>query len=128
MSRQNIVSIVSIAVVVLLSTTLDARQGGEPSLTGAWSFTVESSAGVGMPTVTFKQDGHSLTGHYSSTMFGEAELKGTVNGASVEFTVQASYQGQAMPLKFSGVVEGKDSMKGKSSSDLGESTFVAKRK
>jgi hypothetical protein len=44
------------------------------NVTGKWLFQVDTSAGSGTPTVTLKQDDETLTGHYSSTNLGEAEL------------------------------------------------------
>ncbi len=60
---------------------------------GRWLFAVETSAGSGMPTVTLKQDGEKLTGHYSSQQLGEADLTGTVKGHAVSFAFGADVQG-----------------------------------
>ena len=49
------------------------------NVTGTWVFQVETSAGAGSPTMTFKQEGEALTGKYSGQL-GEADLKGTVKG------------------------------------------------
>lgn len=79
--------------------------------------------------VTFKQDGEKLTGHYSSSVLGEAELAGTIKGAAIEFTVAASVQGNAVSVTFAGTVDDANSMKGKVSfAGLGEGTFTGKRK
>ena len=49
------------------------------NVTGAWLFDVQTSAGSGTPTMTFKQDGEKLTGQYSGQL-GEAPLTGTRQG------------------------------------------------
>ena len=49
------------------------------NVTGTWAFSVTTGQGSGNPTMTFKQDGEKLTGHYSGT-FGEADFTGTVKG------------------------------------------------
>ena len=98
------------------------------NVTGKWIFTVETSAGGGMPTVTLKQDGEKLTGHYSSQTFGEVDLTGTVTGTAITFMFGADVQGTHLDVTYSGTVETKDSMKGKVNlGGLGEGTFTAKK-
>jgi hypothetical protein len=98
------------------------------NVTGKWIFTVETSAGGGMPTVTLKQDGEKLTGHYSSQNFGEVDLSGTVKGTAINFMFGADVQGTHLDVTYSGTIEGKDSMKGKVNlGGVGEGTFTARR-
>jgi hypothetical protein len=104
-------------------------QAEKVDVTGTWAFTVLSDAGTGTPTVTFKQDGEKLTGHYSSMLVGEADLKGAVKGQAIEFTVTADLGGMPIEFKFIGTIENKDSMKGKlDTGGLGDATFTGKRK
>jgi hypothetical protein len=106
-----------------------AAQTEKVDVTGTWAFTVLSDAGTGTPTVTLKQDGEKLTGHYSSMLVGEADLTGTVKGQAIEFTVRADVQGMPIEFKFTGTIESKDSMKGKlDTGGLGDATFTGKRK
>src|SRR5262249_8782524 len=98
------------------------------NVTGKWIFTVGTSAGSGMPTVTLKQDGEKLTGHYSSQNFGEVDLTGTVKGTAITFMFGADVQGTHLDVTYSGTVENKDSMKGKVNlGGVGEGTFTAKK-
>lgn len=104
-------------------------QAGESKIdvTGTWSFQVETGAGSGTPTMTFKQEGEKLSGHYSGQL-GEAPLAGTLKGNAIEFSIDVSVQGTDVHIVYSGTVE-KDSMKGKVKlGDLGEGTFTAKKK
>jgi hypothetical protein len=104
-------------------------QSANVDVTGVWIFTVESAAGTSTPTVTFKQQGEKLTGHYSSQLLGDAELAGTVKGQTIDFVISADVQGTKVELKYSGTVESKDSMKGKlSAGEFGDGTFTGKRK
>jgi len=103
-------------------------QGSKVDVTGKWAFTVQTDAGTGTPTVTLKQDGEKLTGHYSSQVLGEADLTGSVKGQAITFTFNADVQGNAVTVTYDGSVEGKDSMKG--TIDIGgmaQGTFTAKR-
>ncbi len=104
-------------------------QGGESKVdvTGTWSFQVETDAGTGTPTMTFKQEGEKLSGHYSGQL-GEAPLAGTIKGAAIEFAIDVSVQGNDLHIVYAGTVE-KDSMKGKVKlADFGEGSFTAKKK
>ena len=115
-----------LAAVMLVGTTVAAQQ--KVDVTGKWAFTVETGAGSGNPTVTLKQDGEKLTGHYSSTALGEAEVKGTVIGQKITLLVNVEVQGTALAVTYSGTVEGPTSMKG--TVDLGgqaNGTFTGKR-
>ncbi len=120
----------TIAVAMLaLTAVVFAGQASKVDVTGKWTFTVQTDAGTGTPTVTLKQDGEKLSGHYSSETLGEADLTGTVKGADVKFSFSANLQGQAVPVSYSGTVDGKDSMKGTLDIAGGMATgsFTAKR-
>ena len=105
----------------------DQRGDSKTDVSGTWSFQVETGAGSGTPTMTFKQEGEKLSGHYSGQL-GEAPLAGTVKGNAIEFTIDVSVQGTEFHIVYSGTVE-KDSMKGTVKlGDLGEGTFTAKKK
>ena len=118
----------TVLLVVVAAAAAFGAQSPKVDVTGAWTFTVQSDAGTSMPNVTFKQAGEKLTGHYSSMLVGEAELTGTIKGETIEFTVRGEVQGFALELKYSGTLDGKDSMKGKLSTEgLGGGSFTAKR-
>jgi len=105
-----------------------APQAGGTNVTGEWSVTVETSAGSGNPSFTFKQEGEKLTGMYKG-QFGESPLTGTVKGSDINFSIKISAQGQDLTIVYTGKVESKDSMKGKVVlGELGEGTFTGKRK
>ena len=117
------------AVLTLMAVTSIVLTAQAPvNVTGKWLFAVETSAGGGTPTVTLKQEGEKLTGHYSSMQLGEAELTGSVKGAAITFSFGADVQGTHLDVTYSGTIDGKDSMKGKVNlGGLGEGTFTAKR-
>jgi len=123
------------AVTITLSFTvvcgpwaaLAAQKNAKIDVTGKWVFTVETNAGSGTPTFTFKQDGEKLTGHYSGQL-GEAELTGTVKGDAISFAFSADVQGNKIDATYAGTVESNDSMKGTVKLvGLGEGTFTGKR-
>jgi len=96
-------------------------------VTGRWTFTVDTSAGSGMPTITLKQDAEKLTGHYSGQL-GEADLAGTVKGQDIVFKFEVDVGGQKLVNTYTGTIEGKDALKGTVDiAGLANGTFTAKR-
>lgn len=105
-----------------------APQAGGINVTGDWNVSVETSAGSGNPSFTFKQDGENLTGTYKGQL-GEGPLTGTVKGSDIKFTIKLNAQGQDLTIVYTGTIESKDSMKGKVMlGELGEGTWTGKRK
>jgi hypothetical protein len=118
---------VRLAAAILFLSSLAVAQSGGANLTGAWTFTVETSAGAGMPTITLKQDGQNLTGHYSGQL-GEADLAGTVKGQDVTFKFDVDAQGMKLTCTYTGTIENKVALKGTVDiAGLAEGTFTAKR-
>jgi hypothetical protein len=115
------------AAAFFVAAATFAGQASKVDVTGKWAFNVETSAGSGTPTITLKQDGEKLTGHYSGQL-GEADLTGTVKGQDVTFKFTVDLQGNNLECTYTGTAEGKDGMKGKVSiSGLGDGTFTAKK-
>src|SRR5438094_4014716 len=100
-------------VVVICSLAVAFAQAGQAKtdISGTWMFDVQTDAGAGAPTMTFKQDGEKLTGHYTGT-FGEADLTGTVKGNAITFSFSADFQGTALTSTYKGTIENATSMKG----------------
>jgi len=96
-------------------------------ISGKWSFNVETSAGSGAPTFTFKQTGEKLTGTYNGT-FGTAELTGTVKGDAIEFSFEASVGDQKGKVVYKGKIEAPGKMKGEVDyAGLGNGTWTGTR-
>ena len=118
----------AVAVLVLSFASMAGAGQAKIDLTGMWVFTVVTSAGAGTPTVTLKQDGEKLTGHYSSATLGEADLTGTVKGNDMTFAFGVDVQGLHIDVTYAGTIENKDSMKGTAKlGAIGDGTFTAKR-
>jgi hypothetical protein len=116
-----------VLAAIVITSSAGAGQA-KVDLTGKWTFTVMTSAGGGTPTVTLKQDGEKLTGHYSSQQLGEADLTGTVKGNAITFMFDTDVQGIHIEVTYTGTIENKDSMQGKVNlAGVGDGTFTAKR-
>jgi hypothetical protein len=110
------------------ATVSTTSTGDKTDISGAWAFQVETSAGAGSPTFTFKQDGEKITGQYKGA-FGAAPLTGTVKGNKVDFAFKVEAQGQQMTISYTGTVEKDGSMKGTAElGEVGSATWTAKRK
>jgi hypothetical protein len=117
-----------VAALVLSAGSTNGTGQVKIDVTGTWLFTVETTLGNGTPTVTLKQDGEKLAGHYSSTQLGEADLTGTVKENLVTFGFGVDVQGVHLDVTYSGTIENQDSMKGTLKlGGLGEGTFTARR-
>jgi len=118
-----------LAALVLAATGAVVMAQAKVDVSGTWIFDVTTDAATGTPTVTLKQDGEKLSGHYSSSNLGEADLTGTVKGQNIAFTFVANVQGNALDVSYTGTIESKDAMKGTLSiTAIGNGTFTAKRK
>jgi hypothetical protein len=107
--------------LVCVALTLAAQD--KVDVTGAWVFQVETSAGSGSPSFTFKQEGEKLTGKYSGQL-GNADISGTVKGNQIEF----SFTVDVGKVTYTGTIEG-GTMKGKVElGDQASGTWTAKRK
>jgi hypothetical protein len=96
-------------------------------ITGVWDTIIESPEGTFNVTTTFKQEGEKVTGTQASQAAGEVAVEGTLTGADLKFGITIDWDGQAMPIAFTGKVEG-DSISG--SCDFGgmaSGTWSAKR-
>jgi hypothetical protein len=123
------VSLAAAAVLFVLAGSLAVRAQEKIDISGAWVFDVTTDAGTGTPTVTFKQDGEKLTGHYSSMTLGEADLTGTLKGMDLTFSFTADLQGTPAPVTYKGTAQSKDAMKGTLDiAGLAQGTFTAKCK
>ena len=124
----------SVALILLTALILPspglaggARQDKPADVAGTWAITVEIAGNTGSPTVTLKQDGETLTGTYSSQVFGEQKVTGTIKGNAITFGFTGTMEGNTVTVTYTGTVEA-TTMKGKVTiGDLGEGTFTAKK-
>ena len=113
--------------VMALTVAAGAYAQEKVDLTGAWLLDVNTGAGSGSPTFTFKQTGEKLEGTYEGA-FGKANVTGKVDGNKATWSFTADAQGTQVTITYAGTVE-KDTMKGTVTlGELGEGTFTGKRK
>jgi hypothetical protein len=118
------------ALLAMTLFAIPAYAQGEKKIdvTGKWLLSVTSELGTGTPTVTLKQSGDSLTGHYSSATFGEADFKGTFKDQKLTFSIKVDAGGNALTVTYSGQMDGENAMKGSVDfGGMGAGTFTGKR-
>ena len=119
-------TVVPLAPVEPVAVVLEQEKPQDVS--GTWDLTVDFGQGTGNPSVTFKQDGEKLTGTYSSQVFGEQKVTGTLKGSAITFSFTGAIEGNSLVVTYTGTVE-KDTMKGKVTlGDAAEGTFTGKKK
>ena len=96
-------------------------------LSGTWSLEVTTPNGIGRPTLVLKQTGEKLAGQYSST-YGEYNVTGTITGNEFTFTVPMAVEGNTVSIIYTGTADAA-TMKGTVTlGEMGEGTFVGKKK
>src|SRR5262245_27128333 len=120
------VKIIVVAAATLLAGVASLAAQGKIDVTGKWALEVMTQAGgTTMPSLTLKQEGEKLTGHYTSEALGEADVTGTIKGQQIDFGFNVEVQGFALQVRYTGTVDG-NTMKGKISlGELGDGTFTA---
>jgi hypothetical protein len=118
----------TLLAITLFAIPAYAQGEKKVDITGKWLFSVTSQLGTGTPTVTFKQSGDSLSGHYSSATFGEVDFKGTFKDQKLTFSMKVDAGGNAITVTYSGQMDGENAMKGTVDfGGMGEGTFTGKR-
>jgi hypothetical protein len=123
------VALMIVAAVVPPAQNLSAlaSQDRPADVAGTWAITVQITGTIGTPTLTLKQDGETLSGTYTSQVFGDQNVTGTIKGTAITFGFTATVEGNPVKVTYSGTVE-KDAMQGKVSfGDLADGTFKAKK-
>jgi len=96
-------------------------------VSGKWVFQVQTDAGGGSPTFTFKQAGEKLTGTYSG-QFGNADVNGTVKGDEIQFSLDIDAGGQKATIVYKGKIQADGKMSGSVElAGFGSGTWVGEK-
>jgi hypothetical protein len=93
--------------MLLTLTLLSALHAASPadSLAGAWKFTNDVQGVSWSEVCTFKQTGSTMGGSCVGDSGEPSAITGEVKGDSVTFQHGSEYQGQAITIIFSGLIE-----------------------
>ena len=119
-----------LSTIAILSAGAAQASAQTANVAGAWAMEVTTEAGgTTTPSMTLVQNGTALTGHYTSTTLGEADITGTVEGSRVTISFTADLQGQAAPVMYVATVDASGVMTGTIdiAGGLATGTFTARR-
>ena len=116
-------------LVLLLALT--ARIAAAQGAVGTWSTQFDTQIGQQKYVFVFKQDGAALSatakaemsGQPRDVVFNDVKLKGD----TVTFTENFQFQGNAVPISYTGVVAGNEIKFVRKVGDFATENFVAKR-
>lgn len=99
--------------IILLSALILAPLTAFADATGTWTATFDTQVGEQKYTFVFNVDGMTLTGTAKSSVAGaenpEVELQdGKVDGDTITFVENLSYQGQALAINYTGTMTSDD--------------------
>jgi len=102
-------------------------------VSGTWTAEFDSQIGVQKYVYTFKVEGEKLTGQAAAERMGQkeapVELKdGTVKGDQIAFTEPLNFQGQEVPISYTGTIAGDEIKFTRKVGDFATEELVAKRK
>jgi hypothetical protein len=119
---------VALVVVVAIAASELVSTQSKIDVSGVWTFDIQTSQATGTPTITFKQDGETLTGTYEGE-YGPADISGTLKGQSLRFSYDLQAQGRSVDVVHVGTIDG-NTMKGNISILGGQvsGTYTATRK
>ena len=101
MSNNKIIS--ALILTFALSVSVQAAD-----ITGAWSATFDTQIGQQNYTYDFKVDGTTLTGTITTPNGAATLADGKVEGTTVMFTENLSYQGQPLKITYKGEIVSND--------------------
>jgi hypothetical protein len=111
-----------VAVLALVATAYAA------DVDGTWTATFNTQIGEQHYTYTLKADGEKLTGTAKNDM-GERPIEdGVIKGNDISFTENLDFQGQKLPIKYTGKLNGDEIKFTRQVGTFATEEFVAKRK
>jgi hypothetical protein len=109
----------SIGLLTLLGLLALSSLALAQSVAGEWNAEMETPGQSAVAKVIFKQEGEKLTGTVKRAS-GDAPLQGTLKGKEVKFSYSINYNGNAVTISISGLLEG-DMIKG--TADIADGAF-----
>lgn len=98
------------ALVLAMGMASKAAAQSPANVAGTWQLSMEGRRGTMTQTLTLQQDGGKIKGSLKNPR-GESEVRGTVEGNKIHFTVKRQTPRGEMTIEYSGAVDG-NSMKG----------------
>jgi hypothetical protein len=116
---------------LVLLLVLAARVASAQGATGTWSTQFDTQIGPQKYAFVFKQDGAAISGTAKAELSGQSrdvvfkDVK--LTGDTLTFTENFEFQGNAVPITYTGVVAGNEIRFTRKVADFATENFVAKR-
>jgi opacity protein-like surface antigen len=96
-------------------------------VTGQWTATFDTQIGEQHYTYTFKVDGEKLTGTAKNDRGTTEITNGTIKGDEISFEEDLDFNGQTLPITYTGKVSGDEIKLHRKVGTFAEEDLVAKR-
>ena len=116
----------NIVVLTMLATGL-ALTAWAADVTGQWTATFNTQIGEQHYTYTFKVDGEKLTGTAKNDRGATDITNGTIKADRISFDESLDFNGQTIPIKYTGTVSGDTIKLHRKVGDFAEEDLVANR-
>ncbi len=98
--------LVLVAVLIIIGVPTYAAGSAQTTVGGVWEILLDTQTGETLWTATFEQDGGTLSGEVDIGDRMILPLKGTIEGAAIEFEFIVPDLDGDMPINLSGEVDG----------------------
>lgn len=117
-------ALVLLAVLALFTASVAAAD-----VTGRWTAVFDTEVGEQQYTFEFAVKGTQLTGTAKGNLLGESQLEdGTVDGDSIAFVENASFEGMALRVTYTGTIVSDDEIRfTRNVGDFATEQLVARR-
>ncbi|MDK1021439.1 MAG: hypothetical protein QGD90_07365 [Candidatus Hydrogenedentes bacterium] len=124
-SKASVLVVVCLAMTALISGCATMGGGSANPFVGTWDIVVDSPLGTSEQTLVIASD---MTGAIETAEIGTLEISNVASeGNAASFDVVFDIQGQQLPAKFVGTIDG-DSLSGEYITDLGNATVTGTRR
>jgi len=112
----------AVLAVLLVAVSLAAQT----DVTGEWEASYATPLGPQELKIYLTQEGPRISGHTTSE-YGESQVRGTINGADIAFTFDATDGGKAVVIRVTARVEGARMRGTAKIGDRADGAFTAER-
>ena len=108
---RHLITLATFAILVARLGVPGQAQAKPAGVSGAWHVSMEGQSAAVMQTLAIEQKGGAISGTLKAPQGNSVPIRGTVNGASISFTVKRTTSDGDVTQEFAGTVSG-DSITG----------------
>lgn len=104
--KPNIIAIAAAALLGAVSAPAARAQAGPANVAGAWQVSMRGQSAAVSQTLAIEQKGGTITGTIKPQKGDATQIRGTVTGKNIAFTVKRQTPDGEVTQEFAGVVTG----------------------